>query len=156
MARTEQVRATDHAAPVITISLVSPVAAAGEAAIVAIAGIRGGADGLGVAGRRRRRAGWCEAQKVRQLKVALVQQASLVVGPVALSFGYEVEELCHTHRAAHTKTQKHMNRFPRLIVHIQYISKTWFCNAETCSISINLLDKSELYLVQAKTGVCYV
>lgn len=71
MARAEQVRAAQTAA-VVAVCLVAPPTAAGEAAVVA--GVRGGAGGLGVVGRRRILLG-ChrrQAQKVRELQVAFV------------------------------------------------------------------------------------
>lgn len=99
-----------RASPVVGVGLVAPPSAAREAAVGGVTGVRGGAAGLGVARRRRGLVGrrWRQAQEVGELQVALVQQASLVVGSVALSFGYEVEELCR-HAPCHVHTQKHTN-----------------------------------------------
>lgn len=77
MARVEQVAAAPPASsssPVIAIGLISPATAAGEAAVVGVTGVRGGATGLSVVGRRRGPVG-ChrrQAQKVWELQVAFV------------------------------------------------------------------------------------
>lgn len=71
MARVEQVGAT---CPVVAFRLIAPATAAGEAAVVRVAGIRGGATGLRVVGRRRRLVGcyWRQAQEIWELQVAFV------------------------------------------------------------------------------------
>lgn len=96
-ARGEQVAAA--AAFSVTVHLIAPTpagaAAGGEAAVVGVPGMGGGAAGPGVVPGRRSLVGRCrrQAEEVWELQVVFVQQASLVVGSVALSFGYEVEEL---------------------------------------------------------------
>lgn len=107
MAGAERVRVA-HASPVVAVGLVASAAAGGEAAVGGVTGARGGAAGLRAVRRRHGLVGrpWRQAQEVGELQVALVQQASLVVDSVALSFGYEVEELCG-HAPCHVHTQKH-------------------------------------------------
>lgn len=71
MAHVEQVSA---AFPVVAVRLIAPATVAREAAVVGVTGIRGGAAGLRVVGRRRSLVGccWRQAQKVWELQVAFV------------------------------------------------------------------------------------
>lgn len=73
MARTEQVAAAS-AASVVAVRRVAPATTAGEAAVVGVTGMRGGAAGLGVIRRRRGLVGrnGRQSEKVRELQVALV------------------------------------------------------------------------------------